>query len=74
MGGARKPNSEDLLKHYLYPLLNLGIIDKVKSTIDGKANIYFPVEEGNINTLFSDPDDKRLEVYDPNHTIQPNNT
>jgi hypothetical protein len=65
--GKSKPNSEDLLKHYLYPLLNLGVIDKVRSTIDGKANIYFPVEEGNINTLFSDPDDKRLEVYDPSH-------
>ncbi|MGC2308350.1 MAG: hypothetical protein WA461_08105 [Nitrososphaeraceae archaeon] len=60
-----KPNSEDLLKHYLYPLLNLGIIDKVKSSIDGKANIYFPIEEGCINILFKDGKDPRLTVTDP---------
>ena len=60
-----KPNSEDLLKHYLYPLLNLGIIDKVKSSIDGKANIYFPIEEGGISILFKDGKDPRLTVTDP---------
>ena len=49
--GLQKPNSEDLLKHYLYPLLNLGIIDKVRSNIDSRANIYFPVGAGNINVL-----------------------
>ena len=65
--GFQKPNSEDLLKHYLYPLLNLGIIDKVRSNIDSRANIYFPVGAGNINVLFSDPDDQRLEVTDPKY-------
>ena len=65
--GLQKPNSEELLKHYLYPLLNLGIIDKVRSNIDSRANIYFPVRAGNINVLFSDPDDPRLEVTDPKY-------
>jgi hypothetical protein len=63
--GGQKPNSEDILKHYLYPLLNLGIIDKVRSNIDSRTNIYSPVEAGNINTLFADPNDPRLEVTDP---------
>ena len=38
----RKSRSEDLLKQYLYPLLN---IDKVPSVIDKRTNIFFPVEE-----------------------------
>jgi len=60
-----KPSSGYLLNHYLYPLLNLGIVDKVKSVIDGKASIFFPVEEGCIHTLFRDDKDPRLEVTDP---------
>lgn len=62
--GISKANSKDMLQQYLYPLLNLGIIDKVKSEIDRRGYIYYPIEEGNIHTLFSDPNDKRLEVFD----------
>jgi hypothetical protein len=62
---GKKPGSDELLKSYLYPLLNLGIIDKVRSTINGKANIYFPVEDGNIFSLFQDDKDLRLIVRHP---------
>jgi hypothetical protein len=62
---GKKPGSDELLKSYLYPLLNLGIIDKAQSTIDGRARIYFPVEEGNIFSLFVDEKDLRLGISHP---------
>lgn len=61
---TNKPSSDDLLKSYLYPLLNLGIIDKAQSTIDKRANIYFPVEDGNIFSLFQNGN-LSLKVTDP---------
>lgn len=64
---VHKPNSKTLLQQYLYPLLNVGVIDKFRSAMDSRSYIYTPAEEGNINTLFSDPEDKRLEVFDPSH-------
>jgi hypothetical protein len=42
-----KPSSK-----YLYPLCNQGIVDFVESEINGKHNIYFPVEEDNIYSIF----------------------
>jgi hypothetical protein len=63
--GVSKANAKDILQQYLYPMWNLGIIDRVKSEIDRRGYIWYPVEEGNIPTLFTDPDDKRLEVIDP---------
>jgi hypothetical protein len=65
--GRTKPNSEDLLKHYLYPLLNLGIIDKTRSNIDSRSNIFFPVETGNLHALFNDDKDRRLVVTDSSY-------
>jgi hypothetical protein len=52
--GGIKPGSRELLGTYLYPLSNQGIVDFVKSEINGKYNIYFPVEEGNIYSIFDD--------------------
>ena len=62
--GGTKPSSEELRHKYLYPLINQGIIDKVQSLLDGRQNIYFPVETdtGKIFSLFDDPDDFRLKV------------
>jgi hypothetical protein len=62
--GGLKPSSGDLLNKYLYPLINQGIIDKVQSKIDGRQNIYFPVQGGernNLSALFEDPDNPRLK-------------
>jgi hypothetical protein len=44
MGGP-KLGSEELREKYLYPLINQGLIDKFRSQIDARENIYFPVEE-----------------------------
>jgi hypothetical protein len=63
--GVSKANAKDILQQYLYPMWNLGIIDRVKSEIDRRGYIWYPVEQGNIHTLFTDPDDKRLEVFEP---------
>jgi hypothetical protein len=65
--GVSKANAKDILQQYLYPMWNLGIIDRVKSEIDRRGYIWYPVEQGNIHTLFTDPDDKRLEVIDPSY-------
>ena len=43
--GGPKPSSGDLLAKYIYPLINQGIIDKAQSKIDGRQNIYFPVQD-----------------------------
>jgi hypothetical protein len=65
--GVSKANTKDILQQYLYPLWNLGIIDRIKCEIDRRGYIWYPVEQGNIHTLFTDPDDKRLEVLDPSY-------
>jgi len=60
--GQSAPSTEILLKKYIYPLLNQGIIDSTKSVIDKRAWIFFPTEEfeSGIFSLFKD-DDPRLE-------------
>ena len=65
--GGPKPSGRDLLLRYIYPLINQGIIDKVKSELNGKQNILFPVEEGgtSLYSIFEDPDDPRLKVSEP---------
>lgn len=63
-------NSKSILSEYIYPLSNLGYIDDIKSEIDGRANIYFPVdslmekEEKSINLFFQDQKNKLLEEND----------
>jgi hypothetical protein len=59
-----KPGSDELHKNYLYPLLNLGFINKTQSVIDRRANIYSPVEENNIFTMFQNGQDFRLAIAD----------
>jgi len=60
-----KPSSDELHKNYLYPLLNLGFINKTQSVVDRRANIYSPVEETNIFTMFQNSQDFRLRITDP---------
>ena len=57
-------SSHALLDKYIYPLLNHGIIDKVKSVIDRRTWIYFPTEESSegVFSLFKDASDSRLEI------------
>jgi hypothetical protein len=57
-----KPSSDELHKNSLYPLLNLGFINKTQSVIDRRANIYSPVEETNIFTMFQNSQDFRLRI------------
>ena len=57
-----KPSSDELHKNYLYPLLNLGFINKIQSVIDRRANIYSPAEETNIFTMFQNGQDFRLRI------------
>jgi hypothetical protein len=59
-----KPNADEILKKYVYPLQNQGIIDNVQSQINKNNNLYFPSdEEQNIFSLFSN-NDFRLNVRD----------
>ena len=57
-------SSHALLDKYIYPLLNHGIIDKVKSVIDRRTWIYFPTQDSaeGIFSLFKDSSDPRLEI------------
>jgi hypothetical protein len=66
-----KPSSKELLEKYLYPLVNQGVLNSVKSEINRKYNIFFPVEQDNtdnsINKLYSIFDDSstlRLKIPD----------
>jgi hypothetical protein len=69
-----KPGSNELLNKYLYPLFNQNIINSEKSVINGRQNIWFPVDEQNIPlfNIFSesaenedDNDDLKLKVFKP---------
>ncbi len=55
-------SKEDLEKKYLYPLRNLGVLNSVKSQIDNRVNIFFPVQSSKIIPLFEDPNDPRLKI------------
>jgi hypothetical protein len=46
-------------------LVNVNAIDKAKSEIDNRENIYFPVGEGNLFHIFDDEKDLRLKVPNP---------
>lgn len=66
--GSKKLGSKDILNKYLYPLENHGIIDKVKSELDNRNNIYFPVNQGNLFSLSNDDsqDKNKLKIKDSN--------
>jgi hypothetical protein len=56
--------SEKVREQYLYPLLNMGIINKTKSVINKSENLWSPVEDS-IFSLFDDEDnDFRLKILD----------
>jgi hypothetical protein len=61
-----KPSADQILKKYLYPLINQGIIDKIDSRINKNNKLYFPSdEEQNIFSLFTNNNnDYRLRVRD----------
>ncbi len=56
-----KPSRNEILRDYIYPLLNQGIINKSKSVINGKEIILSPAEEGKIFSMFTDENDKEKE-------------
>jgi hypothetical protein len=64
-----KPSNKELRDKYLEPLVNLGVIDKVRSEIDKRENIYLPVEEGDLFHIFDDSANNdsnlRLTVLNP---------
>jgi hypothetical protein len=64
--GGIKPSSGELLNKFIYPLVNQGIVDKTQSQINGRFNIFFPVEEtedGKIFSLFEETDIAKLKVF-----------
>jgi hypothetical protein len=66
--GGIKPSSGELLNKYLYPLMNQGLIDKTQSQINGRSNIFFPVEaveDGKIFSLFENTDVVKLKISNP---------
>jgi hypothetical protein len=66
--GGIKPSSGELLTKYIYPLINQGVLDKIQSQINGKFNIFFPVEEaedGKIFSLFEKADVAKLKILSP---------
>jgi hypothetical protein len=56
-----------VVERYLKPLSNQGILNETKSEIDGRSNIYSPVEgfETGISSLFENDNDPRLSVIRP---------
>lgn len=67
--GSPKPNSNELREKYLYPLINQGVIDKARSEINNRQNIYYPVEEIDLlsSSIFdkSSSDEPKLVVKEP---------
>jgi len=60
-----KPSADEMLKKYLYPLLNQGIIDKVQSQINKNNNLYFPSdEEHSIFSLFTNDKENKKNQED----------
>ena len=55
-------NIENVRNQYLYPLRTLGIINIVKSSINGNEIIAFPVEDGSVYSIFEDERDLRLTI------------
>ena len=62
----KQPASADSIrKHYIYPLLNMGIINSSKSVINKSENLYSPVEDSIFSIFDSDNDsDLRLKITD----------
>jgi hypothetical protein len=56
-------SSEKVREQYLYPLLNIGIINKTKSVINKSENLWSPVEDS-IFSLFDQDNDYRLKILD----------
>jgi len=66
-----KPSADEMLKKYLYPLLNQGVIDKVQSKLNKTNNLYFPSDEeqSGIFSLFAgDNAELKLRV-DPEYYL-----
>jgi hypothetical protein len=55
-------NTDEIRRQFIYPLRNTGMINSVKSIINGNETICYPVEEGNIFSIFTNDKDLRLEV------------
>jgi hypothetical protein len=60
----RNLSSKELLQRYLYPLQNQGIIDSVKSVINGNHKIFFPTPAAIKESFFHSFIDKKNESFD----------
>jgi hypothetical protein len=67
--GGSKLGSKELHGKYIYPLINQGVLEEVQSEIDKRRNIYFPLDEGSIFSVFED-----LHVKVSNPSIFPSKT
>ncbi|MGH9926739.1 MAG: hypothetical protein ACRD5B_15320, partial [Nitrososphaeraceae archaeon] len=58
--------SKSIHEQFIYPLMNQGYIDSMKSETNGSMNIYFPANEDDTskNTVFSTTDNRRLNTYE----------
>jgi hypothetical protein len=56
-------SAEKVREQYLYPLANMGIINKTKSAINRSENLWSPVEDS-IFSLFENEHDFRLKITD----------
>jgi hypothetical protein len=63
---GRLIGKKELLDKFLYPLENVGVLSHAKSKIDGRENIFYPIEEESITGLFEDANDPRLKITDSN--------
>ena len=56
-------SADGIRKQYLYPLLNIGVINSFKSVINKSENLYSPVEDS-IFSIFDNDNDLRLKITD----------
>lgn len=60
--------SKSIHEEFIYPLMNQGYIDSMKSETNRSMNIYFPANEedtnNNKNTIFLTTADRRLNTYE----------
>ncbi len=65
MAEKTQESTKKIRDDFLYPLLNCGLVDCVRSVIDGREKIWFPVDnEDRTFSLFQNQNDKRLTVND----------
>ena len=61
------PSASEMYSKFLSPMVELGLINWVRSVLKGNEKIYFPSDANTakVSTLFPDSSDLRLNVTDP---------